>query len=323
VTVTPNDIVELDELAKLDIDPGARILRAAVDVLGRPLLATAPAAGLADTLRVRPTPRPPFPLSILRLEGTGWRHLGTVEVDLHAPHVQVLSDDRLLVVGSTSYRSVDGLVEANAVIFAPDGAVTARFTVGDGVEDVQTTAADEIWVSYFDDGTMGDFGRFGWGRLSPEVWIDPIGRTGLRRYDGAGTPLYEFAPPTGVETIADCVTLNVTPDGAAWISYHPRFPLVRIPDAGEAAAWSTDWDTVDALAVLDARVLYYGRFKGRRDTCRVAALGPGPTLTPLRSFEASLPHGRRLGNARWVIGRGAVLHAVDGRAWHTLTLASV
>src|SRR4051794_1681598 len=147
-----------------------RLERVAVDFAGAPL------AAYADRQAA------PYTLELRRLAPEGWRGLARVVADVADPHVQALPDGGILVVGTRSVRAPDGTTDSNAVVYAADGRERARFLAGDGVEDVQVTAEGELWVSYSDEGTMGDFGRYGWGRLSPRTWIEPVGGCGLARF---------------------------------------------------------------------------------------------------------------------------------------------
>ncbi len=54
----------------------------------------------------------------------------------------------------------DGTYDLNGRVFGPDGALRREFLLGDGIQDVQTTAEGDIWVSRFDEGV---YGNLGWG----------------------------------------------------------------------------------------------------------------------------------------------------------------
>jgi hypothetical protein len=292
-----------------DLPPGlagAELVRPSLDWSGAPLLACSSRRGSVYSLSVR------------RYDGDRWREVLEVETPHVLPHVQLIPGDDVLVAGTRSFRDAEGIAELNASIYDPAGFERRRILLGDGIEDVQANALGEIWVSYFDEGTMGDFGRYGWGRLSPERWIEPIGGAGLVRFDLEGARQYEFAPPAGYAAATDCYALNVA-GAEVWLCYHPGFPLVRI-DAGRASGWQTGGIGADALAVSDARVLLHAGYGLHRGTCWVGQLGDDGTAE-IASVEVTLPEGRRLSAARWVLGRGSALHAVDRTGWHRLELA--
>ena len=295
-------------------DPEFELVCASVDCFGAPIVAYGPPE------LARPTDAPTvarmLPLVVSRYEDAHWQCLVELETALRLPHVQPIGDG-VLVVGTHSRRHADGAVEPNGAIHDGCGRELARLALGDGVEDVQVTASGAIWVSYFDDGTTGDFGSYGWGRLSPAEWIEPIGGAGLVRFDRGGRFCYQRKAPAPAESAIDCFALNVIGEDA-WVSYHPRFPLVHV--SGDVArAWRTGSIAADAIAVSGSRVALYVSYGRRRHTCRLGALGED-TVSFEEPESAKLDDGGNPSGIHIVSGRGASLHAVTEGAWYRFEL---
>ena len=234
-------------------------------------------------------------------------------MDLVDPILQPLPNDEVLVVSRHSRRHPDGTVEPNATVLGPDGRERRRFGIGDGVADVQTTPDGWIWVAYTLQGTMGDFGRMGWGRLGPDEWVDPVGYSGVVAFDASGRRRLEYVPPEGLEIMNECCALNAQ-TGGAWACYHPGFPLVWIGADGRTAGWRTGLSDIEAVAVDGDRVLLAaaaGSHRGWR-----ARLGLG-RLDEVEELELQIdPPPER------ILGRGDALYAAAGGSWYTLTVAA-
>jgi hypothetical protein len=168
---------------------------------------------------------------------------GLTAVDLPAAadwsYVQPLSGDRWLTVKARVLPKD----APNATIWE-HGQAVQTFAVGDGVEDVQTSANDRIWVSYFDEGVFGS-GRFGPAGL---ICFDDTG-TVLTRYDA-------LADEHGLPPIGDCYALNVASERETWLCYYSEFPLVRLCNGQFDRLWHPmPVDFASAFAVDGERVL--------------------------------------------------------------------
>ncbi len=93
-----------------------------------------------------------------------------------------------------------------------------RFLVGDGIQNVQTTAGGLIWTSFFDEGVFGNYG-----------WERPVGESGLIAWDRSGIRVFTNSEAD----IADCYALNVVSDEEVWFYYYTDFKLCRL--SGPAA----------------------------------------------------------------------------------------
>jgi hypothetical protein len=117
----------------------------------------------------------------------------------------------------------------NAGIFDEKGNLLSSIVAGDGIEHVQTTAADEIWIGYFDEGVYSG------GELehSGLVCLTERGQHSLRYW-------FDIAEPNGLPSIDDCYALNVPAEDDVWVDYYSNFPLVRLRNKKLAPAW-LDW----------------------------------------------------------------------------------
>lgn len=126
--------------------------------------------------------------------------------------VQPLSDDNWLVVGLSPEedgRFVDELRcdEPNAFIMRPNGSIIRSFSIGGGVEDIQTTTDGRIWVTYRDQNVLGTRDFFGKGFTCFDVSGNPIISNRSQRTKHQLIPTIERN------------TLNVLSDDEVWI-YH-------------------------------------------------------------------------------------------------------
>lgn len=303
---------------------GRMLLRPSLDASGQALLPTvAPADFLQAIGQVTApgTPPPPtYGLTVLLWRNGGWDQSPPLDVAVGLPHVQALPDHEFLVVGTFSRRGEGGCAEPNASIYGINGALRSRFLAGDGIEDVQTDPNGGVWISYFDQGVSGAYGAHGWGRLSPETWIEPVGFAGLACFDSSGNRVFQFSSPAGCYVVNDCYALNVWED-SVWISYHPGFPVVRIR-ARVARGWATGIPgPFDALAADGDRLLLHSH-SGSRRRCWLGCLDAG-ALVDLVEVELRLPAGGDESKPRWVLGRGPCLHTFTSTTWYRLAVSDI
>jgi hypothetical protein len=247
--------------------------------------------------------------SVVSLDESRVRRTVLQDVDTTFPRLQPLPDGEILLVGTRSARREDGSYDLNGRVFGPDGMLRREFLLGDGIEDVQTTADGRIWVSYFDEGV---FGNFGWGK--PEG-PDPIGAPGLIRWRSDGTIEWTYEPPPGLDDIADCYALNVATD-AVWACYYSEFPLIQIALDDSIVSWQTPVTAAQALAVGEGRAAFYGGYGDDRDRCVLVEFREGE-LVELESVRLLLPSGAPVAGQP-IIGRGHFLNVFDGPRWSRL-----
>jgi len=168
---------------------------ALTSVTVQPGWASFPDARAAQPAGVRVTVHSPGLAGVVRIGQMALAHVTT----------QPLPGGRFLVVAARCRWRPEG-PDRNALVYSPDGAVLAEYTIGDGVEDVLTTPSGSVWVGYFDEGV---YGNHGWGGPGPQ----PLGSCGLARFDPAGEQDWRF-PQDAPATIDDCYALNVTGETA-------------------------------------------------------------------------------------------------------------
>src|ERR1700682_417581 len=259
-------------------------------------------------------------LQVLRSAGRDLELVLEVSHPGGLPLVQPLPGGTFLIAVPRSPRRPDGSVTPNAWVYGATGNLIDTWLLGDGLEDMQCTAAGDVWTTYTATGTMGDYGRFGWGRLGPEVWIEPIGGPGLMRFDAQGEASYSYRPPTGMPIIMDCYALNVA-SNRVWATYHPGFALLGVDYKERSDWWASDLGPQDALAIDGDLVLGYAAFRSKR----YASLGrlAGSALRKVDNLEVRLSDGAPAASIEWVVGRGSTLHAFSRTAWYSLDLAAI
>ena len=156
-------------------------------------------------------------------------------------------------------------LQLNARVYDFDGNLLREFELGDGIEDIQTTASGDIWASYFDEGV---FGR-------------TVAAAGLVRFDAHGSPTYEFQPSEGLDRISDCYALNVESHETVWFYYYTPFLLVRLRNEAINGFWRTDISGARAFAVSGDRVVIHAGYDRRdwrllqlKDDATVENMGP-------------------------------------------------
>ncbi|MFT4126956.1 MAG: hypothetical protein QM662_12105 [Gordonia sp. (in: high G+C Gram-positive bacteria)] len=227
------------------------------------------------------------------------------ELPIAFPEVQVFSDGSVLLVGARCAWTPDDGAEHNAIVYDADGRVERTGVLGDGICHLAVTAADEIWVGYFDEGVLGNFG---WHH--PEA-PPPVGVAGLVRFDRGLRPVWEFDGP---EPIVDCYALNLAgPD--AWLCYYDAFPLARVRD-DTVTTWATPEQVsgVSAIAVDGDRVAFFGGYKGDGSNRLLVGRLPDDLLHVTAARTESLP-AQSDSRATSIHARGAVLHMISGRTW--------
>jgi hypothetical protein len=223
------------------------------------------------------------------------------------PTVQPLMNGEILLAGARC-RFQDEDPEENGVVFDRNGRAVRRFILGDGIQDVQTTKEGMIWVSYFDEGVMGNFG-----------WDEPIGVAGIVCFDADGKKQWDFKPPKDVDIILDCYAMNVA-DDAVWACYYTEFPVVRIDSSRRVRAWRNTVRGARAIAVSDQRVVLWGGYGEERTRCVVQEYTESEDdLTKMELIDLRFPievHSKAIR----VTGRGKSLHAFVGAQWYSWTM---
>lgn len=163
--------------------------------------------------------------------------------------VQPLGNDKwLLVRGRAS-----GPKDKNACVYDMQGQRLWSFHAGDGIEDVQATEAETIWVSYFDEGVYSG---------------NDLGSAGLIRFSERGEVLFRYDSlyaPHNVPVIDDCYALNVCSSKETWLYYYSDFSLVKLVDGKvEKSLHKMPVSGAHAFAVGSERVLFSGSYNKRK-----------------------------------------------------------
>lgn len=242
-----------------------------------------------------------------------WTAGPTFPLETAFPLHDRFSDGRWLVVASRS----DGGAEAR--VLSPNGAITARLTLGDGIEHVAIDAKDRIWVGWFDEGI---FGNDKW-RLAGHRW--PPSGNGVACFADNGTLLPLPTWPTSADSIADCYAMNAVGSGV-WVCPYTDFPLVHFAQEEPARWWRSDIAGPKAVAVEDRHALLAGGYAKEANRLVLVSLpgaGNGEQASVQRSFRLPLRRRESAENGPQVwdhpsllAGRGNMLHLIDDGVWY-------
>lgn len=162
--------------------------------------------------------------------------------------------------------------DLNAHLYTSEGQQLASFHAGDGIQDVQVADDGSIWVSYFDEGVFGD---------------TELGNAGLVCFSAAGEALFRYSEEAsrhGLDTIADCYALNVSPGGEVWLYYYTDFPLVQLKDRRFSRQWADlPISGAHAFAVHGPCALFTGGY-GEEGYLYLVLLNSGH-VQALRAFD--------------------------------------
>jgi hypothetical protein len=247
------------------------------------------------------------------IDGQGDRRIRELtEVRCAFPSVHALPDDRLLVVGARAGFTDDG-GEPNAEVFDADDRLALEACVGDGVKCIATTMRGAIWIGYFDEGVIGNFG---WGEPGGRP---PIGAGGLNCFD-ADLSL-RWSHPAEDGTILDCYALTTTGEDC-FICPYTGWPILRVVGADHRIdMWRNDVAGAYAMLAMGQQVALAGGYQGERDRIVVGTLERDHVrMSPIGRLR--LPD-RDLEPSTDLVGRDGVLHAFAEGRWYTLELAAI
>jgi hypothetical protein len=245
--------------------------------------------------------------------------LRTVRLNEHRiahPKVQLLPDDRLLVVGTRCYWR-EGRAEENALVYDGNGQPVLSGTVGDGISHVYATPRGRIWIGYFDEGI---FGNYGWGApTGPE----PVGSSGIVRFTSELVADWRFPQDSPFGGIADVYAMSG--DGEdLWSCYYTDWPIVRISSDSDdsVTGWRNTVAGGSVLVVGSNLTAIAGGYREDRDRVvllrldddAVAEVAQGRLILP--SGEAIPP------DAHWLGGKHE-LSIVTGSFWYKLDLETL
>lgn len=242
-------------------------------------------------------------------------HEGEISLDIqivdepfNIHDIQPLPKSELLLVCSRSrYNGHDG-IEHNGRVYSQDGRPLRQILLGDGIENIQTTAGGTIWTSYFDEGVFGNFG-----------WKHPVGSSGLIAWNADGTKQYEFTPEDGLDYICDCYAMNVESDSSTWLYYYTEFPLVHLRNRTLSSHWKMPLAGSHAFAVAGGFALFGGGYDDRH-TYHLFELPNKSAPVELRQFKLIDERSNQIA-ADAVFGRGDALFIQRMRKVYRLDIA--
>lgn len=250
----------------------------------------------------------------------GWQDGPILPLETPHPLIDRFTDGRWLVVGSRTRG------EPNARVLAPDGALLARFMLGDAIEHIAIDSADRIWVGWFDEGIFGE----GWNVPGLE-W--PPSSNGVACFASDGSVVDVPSWPKEAGFIDDCYAL--TPAGSGvWTSLYTDFPLVHFVPGKPARWWRSELTGPKAIAIDGMHALIAGGYGD--DAVRLALVqleepGTGEEMQllatwrmPLRRAPPSLNDWAPVWEQPALLrGRGDTLHLIDDGKWHQWRVADV
>ncbi|WP_164016832.1 hypothetical protein [Pyxidicoccus trucidator] len=247
---------------------------------------------------------------VLRFGGTGAppARLLLPGTHRHVHYVQPLPGGEVVLVDGRCRYIAKDQHERNAAVYTHEGTLAREFTLGDGIQEVQATSEGRLWVSYFDEGVIGNYGwRHGGGDNAP------IGQAGLVLFDAAGQRLSAYdSVAAGTDIIVDCYALNVASDDETWLCFYTDFPLVRLRSGEAPLVWETPVRGVRALAVNATHVLFGGSYKSPGDFQLYRLHDKGVRrLRPVRSLELTDEAGTPW-KPTWLSGRGPWMYGIEG-----------
>ncbi len=250
----------------------------------------------------------PYSMDLLEFAPEFSGEIALRNVEESHPHIQPLSwDETLIVAARCNYNG--GKPEQNAAVYGADGVLKRRFVMGDGIQHVQVAQDGTIWAAYFDEGVFGNYG-----------WNEPMGASGVLRFDVNGEILWRFEPKGNCGFIADCYAMNVARD-ATWLCYYTEFPIARIKPDGEICGWHNEIRGAHALATDNHRVALFSGYGEQKNRCVVQEFSDDK-MVRAREIKLVLPDGEMPERVR-VIGRGSMLHFFIGTVWYQFDLAEV
>lgn len=224
--------------------------------------------------------------------------------------VQPLPDDEILLVcGRSAYRGHDDF-DLNGHVFNYEGKLKRSFLLGDGIQDVQTTADGRIWTSYFDEGIFGNYG-----------WKHPIGSPGLILWDKTGSKLYEYSPVYPLDFMADCYALNVVSNQETWCYYYTDFPLVQIRNGEVVRSWNSAVSGSHGFAVCQNYILFQGGYRNH-DQHLLYQLGTKGEMDLQAVYELRDENGQKI-TAEMHTTRGHIFYFIQNNKLYKLDLRDV
>lgn len=217
------------------------------------------------------------------------------------PQIGVLSDGSKLVVGART-EIHRGRCVPNAFLFDAYGASICHFAVGDGVEGVMVAEADEIVVSYFDEGIFRD---------------NPLGETGLSCFDRQGNPTWKL----NRGNVADCYALTIS-ESSIWVYCYPDFDVFRISKDRKVDQWPTAIEGAKALAAWRDLVVLFGNYDQAACESAIIFKRQGDKLLQRGQLLLELPDGSPVLDGE-ILTRDDGIYVVADGVWYRASLTEI
>lgn len=242
-------------------------------------------------------PRPSEALVLLP-SGDGRRIGLLLDTGLRGAVPQPLEGGGLLIVEARRLGEPE-----NAWMFDAEGRLIRRFAVGDGVMHALVDSAGQVWIGYFDEGTVGG---------------GPLSEAGLNRFDlGTGQRSWTFPMAARHPRIFDCYALNVA-GYEAWAYYlDGEFNLIQVRHDGRIERWETTVRGAKGVVVSEAGVLLVGTYD-QPWAATLWQLGRGRLESPV-AVDVHIPKDRA-GFAHTLASRGDRIYALFSDACYVAVL---
>jgi hypothetical protein len=205
-------------------------------------------------------------------------------------------------------REPDEEVEHNGRIYDRAGRLVSEIVLSDGINCMLVTRDAEIWVGYSDEGIFGNFG-----------WDEPLGKSGLVKWNHRGEMLYEHAPPDEASAICDCYAMNVDALGELWCYYYDAFRIMCIRNNGRVQQWDCEVSSAHTMAVAWPYAVLLG--DGEDDfACQLVKLEDRGRSRIVRRFTLRTPQGHPITHGR-VAAYGSRLHILHERHVYSMDVS--
>jgi hypothetical protein len=277
----------------------------------------------------------PYAATVVVMDGDDITEVVLSDLDLRFSEIDVLGDGFILAAArcrmptgpaAATVAELEAQIPHNARILAADGSTRTTFHAGDGIEQLMTDRAGNIWISYFDEASI----------CAPHLATQHRGQPpqrftmsmpGLIRWTADGDAAwYAVHDANGPASWVDCYALNVGVD-RVWAYPYTAFPLVEIDRNGVRCVHRTPVRSASGVAVAGERVAFvagqgHGAKAAGRYLVTFAQIVDGP-VEATTTANLLLPTGRRPRTwARRKVCRDNKIWMQfdDERTWYVLAL---
>ncbi len=234
-------------------------------------------------------------------------------LDITFPKCDLFCDGRILLASARcSWRGADDF-DRNGVIFDPATGQTNRILLGDGMADLSIDESDRIWVSYFDEGVLGNLG---WNHPGPPG----PGAGGLVCFADDGKELWAFNDPENSTFIVDCYAFNVQRE-ERWAYFYSDFDLCSVDGNFRSVILSgVPISGSSAFAVTDQGLLFSSQYREPSNTFHFVQR-KGESLGQPKTVIGKLPDRKWIDRCQ-LVGRGAWMHVINDDGWFATDIST-